>query len=257
MNRSFSKVHWKFVILGLFGIAMGDLEAIVVVYLREIYYPHGFDFPLTLLSQQMFSVECLRESATIVMLVAIGILAGKDNLQRLAYFLYTFAIWDISYYIWLKLLLNWPSSLLTWDVLLLIPVPWIGPVLAPLISSLTMILWGGMIIVLQEKRYIVKIKLFEWGLTFLGAFMILGTFVWDYSKIIIHECVVTSFETLGNTGHIFDLISSYKPTYYNWYLFVLGEFFILCALVLMYIRTRGGVKDNPKGIRSSHDSGNP
>jgi len=75
--------------------------------------------------------------------------------------------------------------------------------------------------------------------------MILGTFVWDYSKIIIHECVVSSFETLGNTGHIFDLISSYKPTYYNWSLFVLGEFFILCTIVLIYIRTGEGVVDNP------------
>jgi len=106
-------------------------------------------------------MECCREAATIIMLAAVGIIAGKDNLQRFAYFLYAFAVWDIIYYAGLKVLLNWPSSFLTWDVLFLIPVPWIGPVLAPIISSLTMILFGGIIICLQEKGYIVKIKLWN------------------------------------------------------------------------------------------------
>jgi len=239
MNRSLEKVHWNFIVLGLFGIAMGALEAIVVVYLRKIYYPEGFDFPLTMLSQQLLSVEWLRETATIIMLAAIGIIAGKNNLQKFAYFLYTFAIWDIFYYGWLKILLNWPPSFLTWDVLFLIPVPWIGPVLAPIIASLTMIVFGGIIICLQEKDFILKLKLYEWSLTFGGAFIILYTFIRDYSQIIVYEYLHAGLETRGGIGHLCELISHYKPTYYNWYLFALGEVCILCTLLLIYKRTWG------------------
>jgi len=181
-------------------------------------------------------VEWLRETSTIVMLAAVGILAGRNNLQRFAYFLYTFAIWDIFYYVWLKILLNWPSSFFTWDVLFLIPLPWIGPVLAPVISSLTMILLGGTIIFLQGKGYAVKLKLFEWSLIYSGALVILYSFVLDYSMIIIRECFI--IKAPGDTGHILELISAYKPTHYDWRLFILGEVLILCALVLMYRRTR-------------------
>lgn len=73
---SFVNVHRHFYLLGLFGIAMGALEAIVVVYLRQIYYPLGFDFPLTLIFPQMISVEWLREVATILMLISIGMIDG-------------------------------------------------------------------------------------------------------------------------------------------------------------------------------------
>ena len=253
MNWSFAKIHWRLLILGIFAIAMGTLEAIVVVYIRQLYYPQGFDFPLTMLS--LLSMECCREAATIIMLAAVGIIAGKDNLQRFAYFLYAFAVWDIIYYAGLKVLLNWPSSFLTWDVLFLIPVPWIGPVLAPIISSLTMILFGGIIICLQEKGYIVKIKLWEWSLTFLGAFIILCSFVWDYSRIIIREYFSAGLAAEENTGRILKLILRYKPTHYNWSLFVLGEVLILCTLVLMCRRTRAGVENDRKDIKPATSSG--
>ncbi|MGB9762966.1 MAG: hypothetical protein ACPLW7_03020 [Minisyncoccia bacterium] len=156
----------KFVLLGIFGIAMGAVEAIVVVYLRELYYPKGFEFPLTLLSLKFLFIEWIREISTIVMLVMIGVTIGKDFLQKLSYFLYTFAIWDIFYYIWLKILLNWPSSIFTWDILFLIPVPWIGPVLTPIICSLTMILITVTIIALEEKGYKAEVNSHEWCLTF-------------------------------------------------------------------------------------------
>lgn len=238
MNWSFTKTHRTFVLLSIFGIAMGLLEAIVVVYLRQLYYPQGFDFPLSPLTPQMLSVEWLREIATIIMLVTIGIIAGKNYLQKFSYFLYSFAIWDIFYYVGLKKLLNWPPSFFTWDILFLIPVTWIGPVLAPIICSLTMILLAGSIVCLQERGYTVKIKLSEWGLILLGAFMIFCTFIWDYSKIIIQEGLLSSFWILANNEYFQQKISQYKPTYYNWYLFAFGEILILCALTLMLRRTK-------------------
>jgi len=238
MKQSFVKVHPNFYLLGFFGIAMGALEAIVVVYLRQIYYPMGFDFPLTLISPPMISIEWLREAATIIMLISIGMIAGKTHLQRFSYFLYTFAIWDVFYYVALKLLLNWPSSLLTWDILFLIPVPWVGPVLAPLICSLTMIFLSGSVIHFQERVAAFKIQLLEWNLIIIGAFIILITFMWNYSQIVIKEGHLSRFWTLLSDEHFLKIILSYQPTHFNWVTFLMGEFVILGAILLIYRRVK-------------------
>ncbi|MHB1922742.1 MAG: hypothetical protein ACYCOO_10955, partial [Chitinophagaceae bacterium] len=137
--------------LTLFSVAMGYLETTVVVYLRLIFYPHGFHFPLVALSGQVAGIEILRESATLVMLICIGGLVGKNALQRLGVFMYCFGVWDITYYIFLKLLLGWPSSWNTWDILFLIPVPWVGPVWAPCILSMTLIFFASLIAYFQLK----------------------------------------------------------------------------------------------------------
>lgn len=126
-------------LLIVFSVAMGFLETAVVIYLRKIYYPDGFHLPLKVIDAHIAVIELVREAATLIMLIAIALLTGKSNMQRFAFFLLCFGIWDIFYYIFLKLFLNWPSSWLEGDVLFLIPVPWIGPVLAPCILSLTMI----------------------------------------------------------------------------------------------------------------------
>lgn len=84
--------------ISLFAIAMGFLETSVVVYLRELYYPRGFKFPLVIIPNKIAVVEFWREIATIVMLVGAGIIAGKTRLSRFAYFIIAFAIWDIFYY---------------------------------------------------------------------------------------------------------------------------------------------------------------
>src|SRR5215204_495359 len=135
MNPLTKKLIW----VTIFSIAMGFMETAIVVYLRKIYYPGGFQFPLVPMEADLVLVEILREAATIIMLVGIGILIGKNTSQKFAYFIYCFAIWDLCYYIFLKLLLDWPESLLTPDILFLIPVPWVGPVIGPCIISMTMI----------------------------------------------------------------------------------------------------------------------
>ena len=137
----------KLSIVTLYAIAMGFLEAAVVIYLRNLFYPNGFNFPLKgFIDPSILIVEWIREFATIIMLVTIGLLAGKKFYEKLAYFVYAFAIWDIFYYIFLKLVLNWPSSFLTWDLLFLIPFPWAGPVLAPLLCTLLMLFTSFIII---------------------------------------------------------------------------------------------------------------
>lgn len=226
----FAKIRRIFLWLAVFGIAMGFLEAIVVVYLRQVSHPQGFEFPAGPLPPQILAVEWLREATTIVMLGAVAMIAGKNRLERFSYFLYSFGVWDISYYAGLKLLLDWPPSLLTWDVLFLIPVPWVAPVLAPIICSLTMILLAVCWIGWQERGYTVRVTAAEWGLLILGALIILGTFIWDYARLVIEGGFLSSFWTLATNENFQRLVSRYTPTSYNWCLFALGEIAALWAL---------------------------
>ena len=142
----------------LFGIAFGYLEAAVVSYLRALHEParQGFYpgrppgelFPLLTIEQAQAAgpeqpktliIEIGREAATIVMLAAIALAVADNAGQWAAAFAIAFGTWDIAFYAFLKLLLDWPASLLTWDILFLIPIPWVGPVRAPVIVSASMI----------------------------------------------------------------------------------------------------------------------
>lgn len=122
-----------------FGAAMGFLEAIVVVYLRALYYPQGFEFPMAAMPRHIYIAELAREACTIVMLAGVAALAARTLLQRFAVFLVSFVIWDVAYYAGLKIFLDWPASFLDWDVLFLIPLPWFGPVLSPLLYCTAML----------------------------------------------------------------------------------------------------------------------
>ncbi|HNY09113.1 MAG TPA: hypothetical protein PKO42_04430, partial [Tenuifilaceae bacterium] len=130
-----SKLIW----VTLFAIAMGLLESAVVIYMRELLYPGGFSFPLSPIPERLAVTELLRELATLVMLVGVGVVAGRNFPERFAWFIFSFGVWDIFYYVFLKLLIGWPTSMLTWDLLFLIPVTWTGPVVAPVAISLMMI----------------------------------------------------------------------------------------------------------------------
>jgi hypothetical protein len=122
------KFPWRLLFwITLFSISMGFLESSVVVYIREIYYPGGFDFPIVTMDKTLAITELLREAATMFMLLSAGIIAGRNTAERFAWFIYCFAVWDIFYYVFLYALLGWPESLLTWDILFIIPVVWDRP----------------------------------------------------------------------------------------------------------------------------------
>ncbi|MDP4277897.1 MAG: hypothetical protein Q8914_09740 [Bacteroidota bacterium] len=232
------RLYLKLLLIGLFGIAMAALEAIVVVYLRHMYYPHGFGFPLSQASRLVLSEELVREAATLVMLVSVGFLAGKGFVRGVSWFLMTFGIWDSFYYVWLKIFLDWPSSLLTWDLLFLIPVPWVGPVLAPVICSLTMIVLSFWMIYLTEKDYVVKIKAFEWVLGLFGAAVILFTFIKDYSALLIKQGVYAGLNPLTDRVPIREVMAQFSPQQYNWLIFTLGEVLIIGAFLSVVCRAR-------------------
>ncbi len=207
-------------IVTLFAIAMAFLESAVVAYIREIFYgSEGFSFPLKgFIDSQVIEIEWIREAFTIVMLLCVAYLAGKKLHDRFAYFIYAFAVWDIFYYIWLKVILGWPSSLMTWDVLFLIPWAWTGPVLAPLIVSATFIIFAT---VIWKKD--LKIKFVEWSLFICGMLLILYTFVIDYGLLLFTNP---------------EQITSYIPTNYHWIIFVIGELLGVCAIIKLYLRKK-------------------
>jgi len=167
--------------LGVLAFAVGFafVESSVVVYLRALYYPEGFDFPLAPMHWRHFAIEVTREAATIVMLIAVAVLAGKGRWQQFGFFLIAFAVWDILYYVWLKVLLDWPSSLLDWDILFLIPIPWIGPVIAPVLISVAMLVAGNEIVRRESRGIAIAIYPLDVLLLILGTVLMLYTFMKD------------------------------------------------------------------------------
>jgi hypothetical protein len=206
--------------ISLFAIAMGFLETSVVVYLRALYYPKGFDFPLTVIPNNIAVTEFWREFATIIMLVGAGIIAGKTKLSRFACFIMAFAIWDIFYYVFLYVLIEWPQSLFTWDILFLIPCPWTGPVIAPCLVAAGMILLGWMIIYYEEKNGKVRINYKQWTLLIGGVCIIIFSFMWDY--ISLTWGASADVWTLFSKNNLFEELKTYMPAQFNWLLFFAG-----------------------------------
>ncbi len=135
----------------LWGTAFGYIESAVVVYLRALYYPDGFSFPLRPIGEEILLTETLREAATLILLWTTAALSYTTLQSRIAAFFILFGIWDISYYLFLKLLLDWPASLQTWDILFLIPSPWVGPVWAPLVVSSALILSSSAVLYFNAR----------------------------------------------------------------------------------------------------------
>ena len=133
----------KLSLLAVFGIAMAHLEGVVVVYLRKalgMLDSESNKESIGKIAPGYLKIEMTREAATIIMLVVIAYLVGNTWPEKGIFFLWTFAFWDLFYYVSLYILIKWPPTLKTTDVLFLIPVPWIAPVWFPVgISSITII----------------------------------------------------------------------------------------------------------------------
>jgi hypothetical protein len=150
-------------LVAILAIAFGYIEAAVVVYLRAIFHPNGFtfpieSFPLSTEFRNFAMVEVGREAATLVLIFSACLLAGQNSRQRIAYFMIIFAVWDIFYYVWLKVLIGWPVSIMDWDILFLIPLPWASPVLAPIIVSLVMLIFAVIILYCDYHGKLIKIS---------------------------------------------------------------------------------------------------
>jgi hypothetical protein len=201
----------RLVVLNVFAIAMAFLEAAVVVYLRRLYYPEGFLFPLKMIPIEIYAVELGREAATIIMLAAMGWFSAKSFLGRFAGFMIAFGVWDIFYYLFLKITIDWPSTILDWDLLFLIPLPWLGPVIAPVIVSLFLISVGIIIWLRESQQKPLFYSIWHWILQGFAFLLIIGSFL-------------TNTEAMVNQA---------MPTPFRWDIFIMG--FVLWAGVFLHV----------------------
>jgi len=225
------EVKRNLVLIGIFAAAMAFVEAMVVYYLRKLYYTGGALFPINIaIPSEIIWLEWAREIATIVMLLAVAFLAARKFKDKFAYFIYAFAVWDIFYYIWLKVTLNWPAHLMEWDILFLIPTLWASPWIVPVICSIIMIIFA--IVIIKFPKAEIKPK--EWVMLIVSAIAFLVSFVWNYAAI--HIAYNNSIPELTQALLI------YVPTKYNWWLFVIGIVLAGGAICSFWKRARRGKK---------------
>jgi hypothetical protein len=211
-TKSTSTIGKNVIMVAIFAMAMAFLETAVVIYLRELYYPEGFQFPLTSMDSSILKVELFRELATLIMLASIAYFAGSNNSQKFAYFLLSFAIWDLFYYVFLKVFISWPASVFTWDILFLLPSVWVGPVLAPLILSGLMIVLSLLILKTNANgRFPISRK--EWAFLLLSSILLIVGFTYEY---------ITTYLSNTNVGSLHDFALQYIPQSFNWFIFSLG-----------------------------------
>ena len=180
---------WIWVVI--FAMAFAWVEGSVVVYLREIYFDGSFSFPIVtgwkngeLIVDHLMHIEFVREIATILMLAAVGCVAGKNTWEKFCHFMIAFGVWDIFYYIWLWVMVRWPESLMTWDLLFFIPLPWVAPVITPVLIAATMVAAGSLIIFFMEKGCKICWRWFDWAIEFCCAVLMLVAFCWDWKNIL-------------------------------------------------------------------------
>jgi hypothetical protein len=157
----------RLLIAVVFSMAFGYIESAVVVYLRALFHPNGFTFPMEVFDatpegKRLVLTEVGREAATLVLILTAAWLFGNVPQERVAYFLIIFAVWDIFYYVWLKVLLGWPGSLLDWDILFLIPMVWASPVLYPVLVSVAMFAFAVAILHRCAHRRPLMVTRTEW-----------------------------------------------------------------------------------------------
>ena len=201
MTGHFSeRTRWAIVMS--FAIAMAWLEAACVYYIRALVdriEPYQAN-PLPI-NDALGTVELWREAATLVMLATLGLLAGRTWRRRIGYAALAFGTWDVFYYVFLRIISGWPRTLLDWDILFLLPLPWWGPVLAPVSIALLMILWGTLA---TQSRDDATDARWAWVLGSAGIVLALGVFMTD------------AWRALPNGR---DAVLQVLPTRFNWALF--------------------------------------
>jgi hypothetical protein len=177
MNRVTRRFLW----ISVYAVAMALLEAVVVAYIRALLNVTADHVSLG----PYVRMEPWREVATIAMLIAVGWMAGRHSLDRLAYGLFAFGLWDIAYYAWLKVLIDWPRTLLDWDILFLIPLRWWGPVLSPMLIAGLICTTAVLAVAQLERGERPRITLGRVGTALLGAVLALVVFMSDSLRALV------------------------------------------------------------------------
>ena len=235
LERSTTWGRWTVVVI--FAIAMAYLESAVVLYLRTLGNRiDPYQAPALPPAVDFGYAEIFREAATIIMLATVGWLAGRNLRSRLGYFLIIFGVWDIFYYVFLKPLTGWPRSLLDWDVLFLIPLPWWGPVLAPMCIAFLMVVYGTL---LSQFERLPHVSGPNWkvGLASLCG-MVLALYVF----------MVDALHTVGQGKRA---LVNMLPTHFNWTLFIVA-LALMAVPIVVASRQIMGQRQQPAPIQPAN-----
>jgi hypothetical protein len=204
---------------------MAWVEAAAVYYLRTMVNriePYQQE-PLPIIGG-MGRAEMVREAATLVMLLCVGLLAGRSWRSRLGFAAVAFGVWDIFYYVFLKVLCSFPHSLLDWDILFLLPLPWWGPVLAPVLIALLMIWWGTLASRGEPALYGERPPWKSWLLNAAGVGLALYVFMADALRV---------------TSQGSEAVRKVLPKWFNWPLFAIGVILMATPIArVVWLRTR-------------------
>jgi hypothetical protein len=209
--------RWSVVVI--YAIAMALLEAAVVTYLRTLigridpYQTSPLPVP-----EHLMRIELAREAATLAMLGAVAWLAGRERRSRLGYFLVAFGVWDIFYYAFLVPMTGWPRSPLDWDVLFLIPLPWWGPVLSPVLIALLLVIGGTLVSQFDRPDRPIWPGRTAWALNLGGVALALYVFMTD----ALHAAPQGA-----------DAVRTTLPVHFNWLLF--GAALVLLAAPILEV----------------------
>jgi hypothetical protein len=231
--------RWWLVVV--FAVAMAWVESASVYYLRAMVdriEPYQ-ENPLPI-HGVLGPVEVAREAATLVMLLTVGMLAGRTWHKRFAYAAIAFGVWDIFYYVFLRIICGWPKSLFDWDILFLMPLPWWGPVLAPVCIASLMIVWGTLATQSVEDRRaasrtaLARTRRKVWALGWAGIALALYVFMAD------------SLRTLSQGLDVRYVL----PTSFNWPVFGLA-LMLMTAPVTESLRRGRSCRQQPSAPSGS------
>jgi hypothetical protein len=214
--RRRERARWLVVVT--FAVGMAWVEAACVYYLRVMVdrvEPYQAD-PLPMRGI-IGEVELVREGATLLMLATTGLLAGRTWRARLGYAAIAFGSWDIFYYVFLRIISGWPGSLFDWDILFLLPLPWWGPVLAPVSIATLMIGWGTLVIQWPDRTPATRFTWAAWVVSGAGILIALAVFMADAIRAL--------------PGGI-DAVRQVRPAAFNWPVF--GAALLLMATPLAH-----------------------
>ena len=213
------RMRWTIVVV--FAVAMAWLESATVFYIRALVdriVPYQAN-PLPI-SDALGYVELWREAATLVMLATLGMVAGRTWRHRAGYAALAFGVWDIFYYVFLRIMTGWPQTLLDWDILFLLPLPWWGPVLAPVSIALLMIVWGTLATQSGERA---ADAIWTQALAGVGIALALAVFMVDAWRALP-----------GGREAVLQVL----PTTFNWPLFLMALLLMSSPVLHYYFERR-------------------
>lgn len=213
------------IIVAVYSAGMALVEAATVLYLRTMvnrqdpYQPHPVPVP-----DAVIEVELVRELATLLMLGAVGGLAGRTPRSRFGYFLVAFGLWDILYYVFLAVIGTWPRSVFDWDILFLIPLPWWGPVLAPVSLAVLMVVGGTLLCLTEQADPPISPPRWAWPVTLGGIAVALYVFMAD--------AISVADEGLGAVRLV-------RPVWFNWPLFIVAFLAMAAPAIALSVQLVG------------------